>query len=56
LELANVGYRIGAYVLRVELKEVQDVSEKFRPGRAKAAVKVISENNNFSILRPGSFL
>ena len=56
LELADIGDGIGAYVLRMKLKKVQNISKEFRPGRAEAAEEVVSENNDFPILRSGSSL
>ena len=56
LELADIGDCIGAYVLRMKLKKVQNISEEFRPGWAEAMEEVVSENNDFSILRSGSSL
>ena len=56
LELAYVCNRVGPDVLRMKIEKVQDISEELRPGRAEAAMKVVSDDNNFSVLRPGFFL
>lgn len=37
----------------MQLKEVKDISEELRAGRAKAALRVVSKHNNFSIFRLG---
>ena len=50
LGMADVGHRVWADVLRVELKTGKHISEKLRTGRTKASTQMVNENNYFSIL------
>ena len=46
----QIWHGIGSDVLRMELEEVQNISEKLRAGWWEAPVHVISEYNDFAIL------
>ena len=47
LKVANVGYRVWAYILRVQVEVVEEVPKEFRPGWGKTSEYVISEDYNF---------